>query len=127
MPPNEKVTSIQDELFENDEEEKIGTADIKDPLSLPNLEKKHKGDMMNQYRVEMGFTLVIEEMINSKKPLVGHNCIYDMCFLYDQFIAPLPNTFNEFSKNWRENFSAIYDSKYIACQYVGNLFQTTQL
>jgi len=46
----------------------------------------------------MGFSLVIEEIIKAKKPLIGHNSIYDIGFIYDQFIAPLPDTYLEFTK-----------------------------
>lgn len=41
----------------------------------------------------MGFTLVIEAIIKAKKPVVGHNCMYDWLYLYNQFIARLPETF----------------------------------
>ena len=44
----------------------------------------------------MGFTKVIEEIIQSKKPLVGHNMMFDIMFLYQQFIDDLPETLSEF-------------------------------
>lgn len=44
----------------------------------------------------MGFTAVIEALKERKAPLVGHNCIYDILFFYNQFIAPLPDTFEDF-------------------------------
>ena len=31
---------------------------------------------------ELGFALVVEELIKAKKPLIGHNMFLDMLFLY---------------------------------------------
>lgn len=62
----------------------------------------------------MGFTLVIEEIIKAKKPLIGHNCMYDWLYVYNQFIAELPETFAEFSKHWNECFPLTFDNKVLA-------------
>ena len=48
------------------------------------------------YEREMGFSLIVEELISAKKPIIGHNMIYDIIYLYNQFIAELPETYNEF-------------------------------
>lgn len=53
-----------------------------------------------KHRQEMGFSLIIEEMIKSKKPLIGQNPMYDWIYLYNQFIAPLPQTYSEFISEW---------------------------
>ena len=45
---------------------------------------------------EMGFALVVEELIAAKKPVIGHNMIYDVIYLYNQFIDDLPETYPEF-------------------------------
>ena len=45
---------------------------------------------------EMGFALVVEELIKAKKPLIGHNMIYDIIYLYNQFVDDLPQTYLEF-------------------------------
>ena len=76
---------------------------------------------------EMGFSLVIDEMIKAQKPLIGHNFIYDVGFLYDQFIAPLPDTFLEFSEKWRECFPLMFDTKTIALKSELKLFRRTDL
>ena len=49
-------------------------------------------------RYEMGFSLVIKEMIDSKKPLIGHNCMYDWIYVYNQFIGKLPETYLQFAQ-----------------------------
>lgn len=127
MPPHEHVTSIQDEVLEYDEEETKGSSNNEERLSLYHLEKVNTRDVITWYRNKMGFSLVVEEMINWNKPLIGHNCIYDICFFYDQFIGRLPGTFMEFNKKWRECFPLTYDTKFICLKYHGKLFHTTQL
>ena len=44
----------------------------------------------------MGFSLVVEMLIKHKKPVIGHNMIYDVLYLYTQFIDELPDTYLEF-------------------------------
>ena len=34
------------------------------------------------YDTEFGFSRIVELMIESKIPLIGHNCMYDICFFY---------------------------------------------
>lgn len=34
---------------------------------------------------ELGFSLVVEALIKAGKPIVGHNAIYDLAFIYHQF------------------------------------------
>lgn len=75
----------------------------------------------------MGFSLIVQEMIKAQKPLIGHNLIYDMGFFYDQFVAPLPETFLEYTQKWRECFPATYDTKVIALQSNLKLFRRTDL
>lgn len=31
----------------------------------------------------MGFSLIVEELIRAKKPIIGHNMIYDVIYLYN--------------------------------------------
>jgi len=35
------------------------------------------------YVYEMGFSLLIKAMIEAKKPIIGHNCMYDWLYLYN--------------------------------------------
>ena len=61
--------------------------------------------------MEMGFSLVIATLIESKKPLIGHNPMYDWLFVYNQFIAPLPATYVDFISQWSKMFPYTYDNK----------------
>lgn len=44
----------------------------------------------------MGFSLVVKILIEAKKPIVGHNMIYDIFYLYNQFIDDMPPTYQQF-------------------------------
>jgi poly(A)-specific ribonuclease len=69
----------------------------------------------------MGFTLVVEELIKCKKPIIGHNMIYDIIYLYNQFIDDLPLTYLEFIQKWNSLFPLVYDNKVLSCgaEYFG--------
>lgn len=79
-------------------------------------------DMIDQ---EMGFTRVIEMIIDAKKPLIGHNMMFDLCFIYHQFVEDLPRTFKDFTKGWNSNLPEIYDTKVVS--EVTNHFSKTEL
>ena len=55
-----------------------------------NEESKEEPKEVNQdqaknelYEYEMGFSLVIKAMIDAKKPFIGHNCMYDLLYVYN--------------------------------------------
>jgi len=61
----------------------------------------------------IGFTTVFQLLMDSKKPMVGHNFYLDILFLYSHFIEPLPYKFEEFKKTFNKSFPEIYDTKFI--------------
>ena len=65
------------------------------------------------YKAEIGFTQVIQAMIDAKKPIIAHNPQMDILFVYEQFIGPLPDSFLEFCLEWRKLFPRIYDTRII--------------
>jgi hypothetical protein len=65
------------------------------------------------YSAEVGFTKVIQILTDAKKPIVAQNPQYDIAFLYEQFIAPLPDNFIDFCTEWKKQFPVIYDTKCI--------------
>lgn len=63
----------------------------------------------------------MEDIVNSKKPIVGHNVKFDLCFLYHQFFKEMPETFEEFTQSLNSEFLATcYDTKVISL-YAGKL------
>ncbi len=61
----------------------------------------------------IGFTTVFQLLMDSKKPMVGHNCYFDILFLYSHFIEFLPYKYEEFKKTFHKSFPEIYDTKFI--------------
>eukprot|EP00830_Metopus_es_P000994 TRINITY_DN10871_c0_g1_i1.p1 TRINITY_DN10871_c0_g1~~TRINITY_DN10871_c0_g1_i1.p1 ORF type:complete len:522 (-),score=108.22 TRINITY_DN10871_c0_g1_i1:10-1575(-) len=100
------------------EETKAQQADykLKEAHSAEELKKK-------ELEEEMGISRVIMAIMNSKKPLLGHNFIYDVGFLYHQYIDDLPETYVLFKKRFHDCFPAIYDTKVIAHSYKNQIFQ----
>jgi poly(A)-specific ribonuclease len=47
----------------------------------------------NDFKQEMGFSKVIEILIECKKPMAGHNMIFDLAYLLNQFVEDLPLTY----------------------------------
>ena len=81
------------------------------------------------YNAEVGFTRVIQMLIDAKKPLVAHNPQFDVAFLFEQFIAPMPDSFIEFCLQWKKHFPIIYDTKalfYEVKQDVGRNFSNLE-
>ncbi|CDW82058.1 oxysterol binding family protein [Stylonychia lemnae] len=75
-----------------------------------DIEKDYQ-DLLN---AELGFSRIIQLMIDCKKPLIGHNLMFDICYIYNQFIDNLPSTFNEFKELWLQNFCSTYDTKILS-------------
>lgn len=59
--------------------------------SISNLSLDEQQEVMKHR--EMGFTEVILALIDSKKPIIGHNMCYDVAYLYQMFIEDLPETY----------------------------------
>ena len=70
--------------------------------------------MESFFRTESGFTEVILLLKEARKPIVGHNMIYDICFTYEQFICQLPQSYVEFAKVWKRAFPLLFDTKCMA-------------
>ena len=53
-------------------------------------------------------------MIESKKPIVGHNCFLDIMKIYHQFYKSLSPSYYEFKKDINKAFPGIYDTKFLS-------------
>ncbi|KAL4476151.1 hypothetical protein ABPG74_009884 [Tetrahymena malaccensis] len=62
----------------------------------------------------LGFSLIVEAIINSKRPIIGHYMGYDLFYFYDHFIDSLPNNFIEFVEKVNKYFPYIIDTKVLA-------------
>jgi hypothetical protein len=53
-------------------------------------------------------------MMNSKKPLIGHNSLLDIVHFYQQFHKDLPLSVEEFKKDLNVQFPKYYDTKILS-------------
>lgn len=67
-----------------------------------------------KYQHAVGFKQVFNDLITSKKPLVGHNLFFDLLFLIKWMDGNLDNTLDQFIPRLNELFPFVYDTKYIA-------------
>eukprot|EP01129_Flabellula_baltica_P013883 TRINITY_DN6536_c0_g1_i2.p1 TRINITY_DN6536_c0_g1~~TRINITY_DN6536_c0_g1_i2.p1 ORF type:complete len:335 (+),score=69.84 TRINITY_DN6536_c0_g1_i2:1-1005(+) len=63
---------------------------------------------------EVGFRRIIDAIIASKKPIVGHNMFLDLILIYNQFIEQLPPSLDEFKEKISSLFPCIIDTRYLA-------------
>ena len=50
----------------------------------------------------------------AKKPMIGHNMIYDICFTYEQFLSQMPRCYVDFARAWKYAFPTVFDTKCMA-------------
>ncbi|KAI9305754.1 ribonuclease H-like domain-containing protein [Cunninghamella echinulata] len=76
--------------------------------------KERERSFRNDLETAIGFRRVIDLISESKKPLIGHNMLLDMCHIIGQFIQELPDTREEFINLAHQLFPIMIDTKYIA-------------
>ena len=89
------------------------------------LERQQELEIANLVNYELGFSLVIQDIIKAKKPFIGHNLFLDLLFIYEQFIDDLPPHLDQFMASLQKLFPAIYDTKCMATSL--SLFNKTDL
>lgn len=82
------------------------------------VEQEREADMQRRVTEFAGFRRVVELLLLCKKPLVGHNFMLDLVYLYEECVNPLPETAAEFKTALRDAFGpCIVDTKYIVSAY----------
>lgn len=62
----------------------LGPPKVKSPETTEETkEEKPKLTIDDVYTQEMGLSLIIEAMIEQKKPIIGHNCFFDWAYVYN--------------------------------------------
>lgn len=82
-------------------------------LLLEELEQGESKEKERQLSESIGFRHIIDAMVDSKKPVVGHHCILDFAHILKSFIKPLPLTTAKFTAGLLESFPCIIDTKYL--------------
>ncbi|CAK0811047.1 unnamed protein product, partial [Prorocentrum cordatum] len=64
-----------------------------------------------EFARKVGFTRVFKAIADAKKPVIGHNCMYDWLFAISHFEGPLPESYEEYKHftgcanyTWQEPF-----------------------
>ncbi|XP_003726420.1 pre-piRNA 3'-exonuclease trimmer [Strongylocentrotus purpuratus] len=69
----------------------------------------------------LGFTAVFRALVESKKPIIGHNLLTDLMLFFQKFHNPLPRSYSTFKVQLNELFPKIYDTKYLSFEMRRNL------
>ena len=69
---------------------------VPDNNLLDDLENPEFSETFKKHKNEPSVTPIIKALLSKKVPLIGHNLILDLAFLYDHFLSPLPSTIEEF-------------------------------
>ena len=65
---------------------------------------KRREEIEERILEHVGFTSVIELLVESRKKLVGHNCFFDLLFMYSHFIEYIPEDYQRFKLKLSESF-----------------------
>jgi hypothetical protein len=113
---------IRNKIFIEYKDETVGE-DTKSFIIIHKLKSfEEKMEKINQENNEIislihrekGVKNIIEKIILTKKPIVGHNCYIDLLFIMSHFMDDIPKNFNIFKLKLKNEFNGgIYDTKYI--------------
>eukprot|EP00095_Tigriopus_kingsejongensis_P008480 snap_masked-scaffold18_size714446-processed-gene-4.9 protein:Tk08480 transcript:snap_masked-scaffold18_size714446-processed-gene-4.9-mRNA-1 annotation:"hypothetical protein SINV_07959" len=65
----------------------------------------------------VGFVKVIRKLSESRRPVVGHNMLLDLCHTLHQFVSPLPDDYADFKSLAHRTFPQLIDTKTMGSQF----------
>ncbi|KAG0616179.1 hypothetical protein M758_5G096300 [Ceratodon purpureus] len=80
---------------------------------LQELADEERGVLEARISHAVGFRKVLDAIVASGLPVVGHNCILDMTHIHSKFLGSLPATAADFSSSLQGHFPCIVDTKYL--------------
>lgn len=80
---------------------------------LEELADEERGALEARVSHAVGFRKVLDAIVASGLPVVGHNCILDMTHIHSKFLGSLPATAADFSSSLRHHFPCVVDTKYL--------------
>mmetsp|Transcript_37222 Transcript_37222/g.60266 ORF Transcript_37222/g.60266 Transcript_37222/m.60266 type:complete len:483 (+) Transcript_37222:306-1754(+) len=75
---------------------------------------KQEEEQRKKLLAKLGFRRVFKLLAASKRPIVFHNGLFDLLFLYTHFEGNLPEDVNAFKTKLHSLFPEVYDTKVIA-------------
>ena len=79
------------------------------------------GERMKEIDDQVGVRVIFDEISRMKKPLVGHNCFYDLLHTWHTFYGQIPAAVDPFKSKWMSKFKQTFDTKFIADETLGQL------
>ncbi|XP_049291328.1 poly(A)-specific ribonuclease PARN-like isoform X1 [Anopheles funestus] len=77
------------------------------------LDEKRRAQENADLEVNVGISLVLQELSKARKLIIGHNMLLDLFYVLRQFFKPLPADYEEFKKLTKEYFPLLLDTKYL--------------
>lgn len=77
-----------------------------------SLKEERRRAKLDKFEADKGFTTVFEMLADSKVPIVGHNCLFDLLFWMRHFHNTL-SSYPKFKRSLHKHFPHVYDTKYI--------------
>ncbi|KAK3912234.1 Pre-piRNA 3'-exonuclease trimmer [Frankliniella fusca] len=90
------------------------------PTERAMMEKNHthEDELQNAVLLSLrGFTRIFRLLVQSKKPIIAHNCILDLMIMHKQFYCSLPKSYQDFKNNIHSLFPIVYDTKYMSSEF----------
>ncbi|XP_054281935.1 poly(A)-specific ribonuclease PARN-like [Macrosteles quadrilineatus] len=97
-------------------ETKNGVMVVKHPLTEEQKAEEEKKKMEEEEASiddAVGFSTVIKLISQSRKLIVGHNMLLDLCHMIHRFCEPLPDSYLEFKEILHSVFPYILDTKFM--------------
>lgn len=84
-----------------------------DKESKVEFDRKQAEENIVKFHDMIGFKQVFNALVESKKPIVGHNLLYDLMFIHRWLDSELPQDFGDFKNKLNANFKHVFDTKYV--------------
>ena len=75
---------------------------------------KLRAEKEAEFGMKVGVRRVFDALAASKKPIIGHACLYDLMFAFSHFEGRLPEAFADFKKAVCGLFPTVYDTQLLA-------------
>ncbi|KAK6358328.1 hypothetical protein TWF730_007674 [Orbilia blumenaviensis] len=85
-----------------------------DPEREQKILERQRARFEKAIKGQRGLRLLIDKIMETKKPLVGHNLFTDLIYLHRMFIGTPPEDVEGFRKSINQHFGQIVDTKFLA-------------